>query len=173
MTEVSFLYMDKIQPQWYQNAIALSGYAWCMQGGVIVAGSMDVATVDVPGQTGNTNADILAWLLAAIQTMTGDAPQASAYPVALPASGWGAGTVLINTVDGRTITAFQYTDDYTFGLLNIPAFTQPGEERKWYFKVVADDILAGGASPSSTLIGTFFDQEGFYPTLWALELNPE
>lgn len=174
MTEVSVLYADPYLP-WYQSATTLRGFIWCVQGGVIVGGSQTVPTPTNPAKTGNTPNDLLNWVTAAINALTGGiAPDAAYnYGLSLPADNeWGIQLKTAgNTFKDRPFVALAYTDDFQFGPLNIP-IVDVGGPRQWFFKITGTGTPAQ-ISPGYNAIKKYNTDQGANPILQVLELNPE
>jgi len=172
LTEVSLLYADPIAP-WYQSATSRKGFLWLEINGAVVAGSQTVATATNPAATGNTLTDLKNWVSSVMTTLTGVAASAYAYPVALGATGWGIATVASgNQYHERPFVALAYTDDFTFGALNVPVKTFNGPSRIWKFKITGRG-LASTVSPGYAAINAYNVGEGHMPILGVLELNPE
>lgn len=169
MTEVSVLYAQPIIP-WYQTANVLNGFLWIEQNGITVAGSMDVAQVIAPAQTGDTQADLNTWVGAVIASLTGTvADPLYTYPGALNTHpSWG---IANGSYSSKPIVAVAYTDDYVFGTLNIPFNNKP---RTIMFRIEGQGFTPDVISPAYTEILAYVAGEGGnLPTLLALELVAE
>jgi hypothetical protein len=175
MTENSILYADPYIP-WYQSATTLRGNLWCVQGGVIVAGSQTVNNPVNPAKTGNTPNDLQTWIQAALLSLMGGAPPPDAgyvYPNPLPAiNDWGINVFAAgNTFKDRPFVALGYTNDFQFGALNIPTYDTAGP-RQWFFRITGKGTSAL-LSPGYNAIKKYNTDQGANPILQVLELNPE
>lgn len=165
MTEVSNFTATPMVT-WYQQASALTGYLWCEIGGAVVAGSQTVPTATSPAQTGVTYTDLLDWVKANIQAMTGIAPHLTyACGVALDTTHtWGIAPC------GTSLVSLGYTDDFTFGTLAIPAYS--GTPRVWKFRIEGRGN-AEKMSPGKSNIDLYTGDTGDFPKLQVLELVTE
>jgi len=165
MTEVSNFTATPLVT-WYQQASGLLGYLWCEVGGNVVAGSQTVATAINPAQTGATHTDLLNWVSANMQAMTGIAPHGTyTCNVALDTTHtWGIAPC------GTAIVSLGYTDDFTFGTLAIPAYA--GTPRIWKFRIEGRGTSAN-VSAGASVINNYLNDTGDVPKLLVMELVTE
>lgn len=170
MTEITVSFTDKII-NWYQSASTLTGFMWIEVDGIVVGGSQVNPTAAVPAQTSDTLADLTDYIKAAMQELTGDVPQAYAYPTPPGFLTYGVSNLPYgNTKHMKELIAIGSKNTYTFGALNIPARLN-GEVLKIRTYIYADFANANLMSPAVKDLEAYITANSKLPVLNVLELN--
>lgn len=167
------LFFADSAPSWFQSALGVQGFIWCVQSGVEVAGSSTIASVTAVPQTGDTQADIANFMATALQAMTGDPPSGSPIndPPAVFVNGWGISSIAPNNIQGVPAGVYMQAGlQYDFGTLNLQPQVGITDARDWFVKFNAS-VFAGEAVPAWPSIVNYITLEGENPILHVAELK--